>query len=243
MAIAWDSVEFTVSMYVVELSPNFPHCGPDLRPKVIEAEVRYAVRHEYAQTAVDVIARRCRLSFLNAQAALRALPRVVEIMAEDLNWSHSRQLAEVERATNFLASMGLPLGTEPPPLKSHSFTEKFWAPLACMAQVSGDAGTSRAPQEMVYSRAQFEAGEITALHDAFIARVQQDAAVEDETHLGRVDVIGLIRSLKGYEGVSQKDYEYVLTETGFAEKSDFGFEEFVEVGQCPFGPVYVLNSF
>lgn len=201
-----------------------------MRSKVIEAEVRYAVRHEYAQTAVDVIARRCRLSFLNAQAAFGALPRVVEIMTEDLNWSHSRQRAEVARATEFLASMGLPPGIEPPPLKTHSFMEKFWALLVGFAvQASNEARTLRAAQEMVYSRAQFEAGEITALHDAFITRVQQYPAVEQETHLGRTDVIGLIRSLKGYEGVSQKDYEYVLTETGFADRTDFGFEEFVEV--------------
>lgn len=197
--------------------------------QVIEAEVRYAVRHEYAQTAVDVVARRCRLSFLNAQATLGALPRVVEIMAEDLNWSRSRQQAEIDRATKFLASMGLPPGIEPPPLKTHSFVEKLWALLGFMHQASSEARILRAAQEMVYSRAQFEAGEIAALRDAFIARTQQYPAVEDETHLGRADVIGLIKSLRGYEGVSQKDYEYVLTETGFADKSDFIFDEFVEV--------------
>jgi glycerol-3-phosphate dehydrogenase len=41
---------------------------------VIDAEVRYAVRHEYARTAIDVIARRTRLAFLNAQGAFDALP-------------------------------------------------------------------------------------------------------------------------------------------------------------------------
>ena len=204
---------------------------------VIEAEVRYAVRHEYAQTAVDVIARRCRLSFLNAQAALGALPRVVEIMAEDLGWNHSRQRAEIDRATKFLASMGLPPGTQPPPLKTRSFVEKLWALLGFAPQGSSFARTLRAGQDMVYSRAQFEAGEITTLQDVFTARVQQYPAVEGETHLGRADVMGLIKSLKGYEGVSQKDYEYVLMETGFADKSDFNFDEFVEVwGTVSFGP-------
>jgi len=198
-------------------------------PQVIEAEVRYAVRHEYAQTAVDVIARRCRLSFLNAQAALGALPRVVEIMAEDLSWSHSRQQAEIDRATKFLASMGLPPGIEPPPLKTHSFVEKFWSLLAFTGQASSEGRTLQAARGTVYSRAQFEAGEITALRDAFVTRTQQYPAVEDETHLGWADVFGLIESLKGYEGVSQKDYEYVLTETGFADKLDFNFDEFVEV--------------
>ena len=197
--------------------------------QVIEAEVRYAVRYEYAQTAVDVIARRCRLSFLNAQAALGALPRVVEIMTEDLDWSHSRQQAEIDRATEFLASMGLPPGIEPPPLRTHSVMEKFWSLLGFTGQISIEARTLRVAQEMVYSRAQFEAGEITALRDAFVARTQQYPAVEDETHLGQADVFGLIESLKGYEGVSRKDYDYVLTETGFAGKSNFNFDEFVEV--------------
>ena len=236
VATSWDSVESTVSMYVMGRHIFLVVFLTCLLSQVIEAEVRYAVRHEYAQTAVDVIARRCRLSFLNAQATLRALPRVVEIMAEDLGWNHSRQRAEIDRATKFLASMGLPPGTDPPPLKTRSFVEKFRALLGFAPQGSNLARTLRAGQEMVYSRAQFEAGEITALQDAFAARVQQYPAVEGETHLGRADVIGLIKSLKGYEGVSQKDYEYVLTETGFADKSDFNLDEFVEVGSRLFRP-------
>jgi glycerol-3-phosphate dehydrogenase len=57
----------------------------------IDGEVRYAVRHEYAQTAVDVIARRTRLAFLNAQAALEALPKVIDIMATELKWDSKRK--------------------------------------------------------------------------------------------------------------------------------------------------------
>ena len=137
--------------------------------QVIESEVRYAVRHEYAQTVVGVIGRRCRLSFLNVQAALGALPRVVETMAEDFYWSHSRQ-SEIDRATEFLASMRLPPGIEPPPLKTQNFMEKFWSLLGFTGQVSSEARTLRVAWEMVYSRAKFEAGEITALRDAFFAR-------------------------------------------------------------------------
>ena len=48
-------------------------------------------------------------------------------------------------------------------------------------------------------------------------------------HLGQADKFGLIGSLKGYEGESQKDYECVLAETSFSGKSDFNFDEFVEV--------------
>ena len=46
---------------------------------------------EYACTAVDMIARRMRLAFLNAQAASEVLPRVVEIMSEELSWDEERQ--------------------------------------------------------------------------------------------------------------------------------------------------------
>ncbi|EXJ54485.1 glycerol-3-phosphate dehydrogenase [Cladophialophora yegresii CBS 114405] len=74
----------------------------------IDGEVRYAVRSEYAQTAVDVLARRTRLSFLNAQAALHALPKVIDIMAEELSWSKQRKEAEWRDTVQFLASMGLP---------------------------------------------------------------------------------------------------------------------------------------
>ena len=42
-----------------------------------EAEVRYAVK-EYAQTAVDVISRRLRISFLNVKATEEALPRYLQ---------------------------------------------------------------------------------------------------------------------------------------------------------------------
>ena len=52
----------------------------------IEAEVRYAIK-EYALTAVDVLARRTSLAFLNVEAAEDALPRVVEIMGEELQWN------------------------------------------------------------------------------------------------------------------------------------------------------------
>lgn len=74
----------------------------------VDGEIRYAVRHEYAQTAVDVLARRTRLAFLNAQAALEALPKVIDIMAAELGWDRRRQDSEWTDAVAFLKSMGLP---------------------------------------------------------------------------------------------------------------------------------------
>ena len=49
-----------------------------------EAEIIWSVRNEMAQTVEDVLARRTRALFLNAQAAMDVAPRVAEIMANEL---------------------------------------------------------------------------------------------------------------------------------------------------------------
>ncbi|XP_064306987.1 glycerol-3-phosphate dehydrogenase, mitochondrial [Phalacrocorax carbo] len=67
----------------------------------IEAEVVYGVK-EYARTAVDMISRRTRLAFLNVQAAEEALPRIVDIMGKELNWSEQKKKEELEAARKFL---------------------------------------------------------------------------------------------------------------------------------------------
>jgi len=53
-------------------------------------QVIYAVR-EYAATAVDILARRTRLAFLNVRAAEEALPRVIELMSRELGWTKQKQ--------------------------------------------------------------------------------------------------------------------------------------------------------
>ncbi|CEJ80117.1 Putative Glycerol-3-phosphate dehydrogenase [[Torrubiella] hemipterigena] len=72
-----------------------------------EAEVRYGVRAEAACTAADLISRRTRLAFLDVDSALAALPRVIEIMGEELNWSKGRAAFEWDETVRFLKSMGL----------------------------------------------------------------------------------------------------------------------------------------
>jgi glycerol-3-phosphate dehydrogenase len=61
----------------------------------LEAEVVWAVRHELAQTALDVLARRTRLAFLDQPAARAALPRVVELLAAELGWDGARRSREI----------------------------------------------------------------------------------------------------------------------------------------------------
>ncbi|CAH1388412.1 unnamed protein product [Nezara viridula] len=63
--------------------------------------IRYGVR-EYAMTAIDMIARRLRLSFLNVQAAREALPLIVNTMAEELHWDEKEKQRQTDLAIEFL---------------------------------------------------------------------------------------------------------------------------------------------
>ncbi|TYI23967.1 hypothetical protein ES332_A06G202100v1 [Gossypium tomentosum] len=68
----------------------------------LEAEVAYCARNEYCESAIDFIARRSRLAFLDTDAAGRALPRIIEILAKEHNWDRSRQKQEMQKAREFL---------------------------------------------------------------------------------------------------------------------------------------------
>jgi glycerol-3-phosphate dehydrogenase len=107
---AYGDRAWTVAALCAPTETRYPVRGKrisELYP-FVDGEVRYAVRHEYAQTAVDVLARRTRLTFLNAQAALEALPQVIDLMTEELGWDKKRQQREWKDTVSFLASMGLP---------------------------------------------------------------------------------------------------------------------------------------
>ncbi|KAH8897835.1 DAO-domain-containing protein [Thozetella sp. PMI_491] len=101
---------WTVAALCKGLDQRFPARGERISQlyPFVDGEVRYAVRHEYAQTAVDVLARRTRLAFLNAQAALEALPKIIDIMGEELKWDRKRQDLEWKETVAYLESMGLP---------------------------------------------------------------------------------------------------------------------------------------
>ena len=70
------------------------------------AEVVWAVRHELALTLEDILARRTRALFLDAKAALRMAPRVVELMAQELGrnaaWKSAQMAAFSELAKGYL---------------------------------------------------------------------------------------------------------------------------------------------
>lgn len=71
-------------------------------------QVRHAVRHEYACTAVDVLARRLGVTFVDAHAAECMIRRVVDLMAVELGWGMHERERQVHQASRFLEEqMGL----------------------------------------------------------------------------------------------------------------------------------------
>lgn len=68
------------------LHPAFPHMG---------AEVVWAARCEMARTVEDVLARRLRVLFLDARAAIDMAPAVAALMASELGFSRAWQDAQV----------------------------------------------------------------------------------------------------------------------------------------------------
>jgi glycerol-3-phosphate dehydrogenase len=70
----------------------------------LRAEVAYAVSHEGALHAEDVLARRVRLLIESPDAGTSAAPAVVSIMAGLLGWSRRRRAAELRRYLDFAAA-------------------------------------------------------------------------------------------------------------------------------------------
>ena len=230
----------------VRLSPNHSY---------VEAEVLYAARHEYACTAVDVLARRTRLAFVDAQAALAALPRVIEIMSKELGWSRARQRAEYARGVQFLGSMGLAPGSAVNNATATGwegartwrtwFECGFWRVVG-LAGVSAPSGTSSSFKPS-YSRTKFDAGEVDALRELFDRRV----AAATSSSRGRLNKAEIEPTLKafarewpgaGYEGFREADYRYVFSQEGLEDWTDVDFDEFVEVGSCALVLVYVTEA-
>jgi glycerol-3-phosphate dehydrogenase len=95
---AWALLGVDSTLAKNRLLPQFPF---------IEAEIIHAVRSESACTVVDAIARRTRLSFLDVKGALEALPRIMDLMANELKWNGARREKEWNDTVRFLESMGL----------------------------------------------------------------------------------------------------------------------------------------
>ena len=72
----------------------------DARLPYIKAQVIWAVRNEMARTVEDVLARRLRALFLDAQAAIDMAPQVAALMAAELGKDNSWQQAQVQAFKN-----------------------------------------------------------------------------------------------------------------------------------------------
>ncbi|CAI7932068.1 unnamed protein product [Closterium sp. NIES-54] len=77
----------TTELLAERLAPGFPD---------IEAEVIFAARNEFCETAADFLCRRSRIAFLDADAAMHALPRVVKLLAKEHGWDSKREKQELE---------------------------------------------------------------------------------------------------------------------------------------------------
>lgn len=244
----------------VRLSPHHPY---------VEAEVLYATRHEYACTAIDVLARRTRLAFVDAQAALAALPRVIEIMSRELGWSRARQRGEYLRGVQFLGSMGLTPGVGAQQGGARRWTwvpwrawleEGFglWLRLghATSTTTTSPSSSSFKPS---YSCTKSEADEVDALRALFDRHASVSVSVETTTdrsshvtapaRLSKATIQPALTAFArewpglGYEGLREADYRYVFAQEGLRDRSDVDFDEFVEVGFRISFRVYVLMNF
>uniref|UniRef100_A0A1Y1KCE6 glycerol-3-phosphate dehydrogenase n=1 Tax=Photinus pyralis TaxID=7054 RepID=A0A1Y1KCE6_PHOPY len=103
LAKSYGDRAFAVAKLAALTGKRWPIIGIKLHPEFpyIDAEIRYGVR-EYAMSAIDMIARRLRLAFLNVQAAEEALPYIIKIMGEELNWSEDEKAKQLKSATEFL---------------------------------------------------------------------------------------------------------------------------------------------
>lgn len=109
LAESYGDRAFVVASMAQPTGKQWPKVGRRIHSELpyIEAEVRFATQ-EYAMTAVDVIARRLRISFLNVTAAEEALGTIVKIMAEELKWSKQEQERQTKDALRFMElEMGL----------------------------------------------------------------------------------------------------------------------------------------
>jgi glycerol-3-phosphate dehydrogenase len=83
----------------------------------LRAEVAYAVTHEGALHAEDVLARRVRLLIESSDAGLAAAPEVTVIMAGLLGWSRKRRAAELRRYQDYATANAAALRAPAPQLE------------------------------------------------------------------------------------------------------------------------------
>jgi glycerol-3-phosphate dehydrogenase len=95
---------------VRHIAANDPSLGERLHSALpnIGAEVIWAARHEMARSAEDILARRTRMLFLDASAAMEAAPLVARLLAKELGRDDAWQAQQLngfkEVAARYLIS-------------------------------------------------------------------------------------------------------------------------------------------
>ena len=82
---------------MARLHPDYPF---------VESEVLYSVQSEMAVKPNDVVCRRVPISVIDVDAAKNTiLPKVVEIMGNELGWTPERRKQELQEAIDGLVAM------------------------------------------------------------------------------------------------------------------------------------------
>lgn len=103
------SIYGTDMPHIEKLALKIPEWGDQLHPSYpnIKAEVIWAVRNEMAYTVEDVLARRMRMLFIDAKAAIEMCPMVAELMAHE-NQKSEKWIHEQVKAFKLIAYQYLP---------------------------------------------------------------------------------------------------------------------------------------
>lgn len=88
--------------YILDLVKTDPSLGEKLHPNLefVKAEVIWAVRNEMARTIEDVLARRVRVLFLDAKAAIEIAPLVADLLALELKKDDAWKKQQIEDFRN-----------------------------------------------------------------------------------------------------------------------------------------------
>lgn len=245
---AWTLLSSTTQ--TAALDPHRPLFAPH---PFTHSEITYALTHEYAQKPLDVLLRRTRLGFVDAHAALSALPEVVRVMGDTLGWNMRQRAEEARRADEVLRGMGAGGRVEASTpssgegwLRLGELQRRVCALFGCPALLRPFSGAA------TYPRALFEPGEIEVLREVFgqYARVSGDSCSgsDSEPGFGAQEQMKMpvsmireaVRSVAGlgyaYDGVRESDFRYILREAGLSDLPkgegrgrDVDFEEFVEI--------------
>lgn len=161
----------------------------------------------------DVVARRTRLAFLNAQATLESLPYILEIMSEELDWSEKRQSQEFEQAIDFLLTMGLP-----PP------KEKL-----TLSKVKNGLVLNKQPEHHAfYSRSRFQPEELASFQKIF-----GGLDVKGEGNIKVVELGPIFKQMGLFKqkavSTSNSEIDKIVATMTADKEATIEFEEFLEI--------------